>query len=49
MTEKNQAEPKKTGKRKGSIGKILLCVLALLLVAVFLYVPYTKTHYKNVF
>ena len=49
MTEKNQAEPKKTGKRKGRIRKILLCVLTLLLVAVFLYVPYTKTHYKIVF
>ncbi len=49
MTEKTQTEPKKTGKRKGCIGKILLCVLALLLVAVFLYVPYTKTHYKIVF
>ena len=49
MTEKNQAELKKTGKRKGRIRRILLCVLALLLVAVFLYVPYTKTHYKIVF
>lgn len=49
MTEKNQTEPKKTGKRKGRIRRILLCVLALLLVAVFLYVPYTKTHYKIVF
>ena len=49
MTEKNQAESKKTGKRKGRIRRILLCVLALLLVAVFLYVPYTKTHYKIVF
>ena len=49
MTEKNQADPKKTGKRKGMIRRILLCILALLLVAVFLYVPYTKTHYKIVF
>ena len=39
----------KTGKRKGRIRRILLCVLALSLVAVFLYVPYTKTHYKIVF
>ena len=49
MTEKKQMEPKKTGKRKGRPRRILLCVLALLLVAVFLYVPYTKTHYKIVF
>ena len=49
MTEKNQADPKKTGKRKGMIRRILLCIPALLLIAVFLYVPYTKTHYKIVF